>query len=68
MMNQKVVEVGYTLLKVYEVWQFETIIKYDQNTGDGGLFAEYMNTFMKIKMEASRYPAQCHTDQEKKVH
>ena len=47
-------QLGYTLLKVYEVWQYDTVTKYDPSTGDGGLFAQYMNTFMKIKMEARR--------------
>ena len=45
---QKAVQIGYTLLKVYDVWQYDTLTKYDQSTGDGGLFAQYMNTFMKI--------------------
>ena len=45
--------------------QYSTVTKYDPSTGDGGLFAQYMNTFMKIKMEASGYPSQCDTDQEK---
>ena len=58
-------QIGYTLFKVYEVWQYDTVTKYDPSTGDGGLFAQYMNTFMKIKMEASGYPSQCDTDQEK---
>ena len=35
------------------MWQHDTVTKYDPITGDGGLFAQYMNTFMKIKMEAS---------------
>ena len=61
---QKAVQIGYTLLKVYEVWQYDTVTKYDPSTGDGGLFAQYMNTFMKI-MEASGYPSHCDTDQEK---
>ena len=30
-----------------------------------GLFAQYMNTFMKIQMEASGYPSHYDTDQEK---
>ena len=38
---------------------------YDQATSEGGLFAQYMNTFMKIKMEASGYPVGCTTPQEK---
>ena len=62
---QNAVHIGYTLLMVYEVWQYDTITKYDPSTGDYGLFTQYMKTFMKIKMEASGYPSQCDTDQEK---
>ena len=62
---QKAVQLGYTLLNVYEVWQYDTITKYDPCTGDGGLFAQYINTFMKITMEATGYPSHCDTDQEK---
>ena len=63
---QKAVQIGYTLLKVYEIWHYDTVIKYDPITGDGGLIAQYMNTFMTIKIEASGYPFHCDTDQEKK--
>ena len=38
---------------------------YDQATSEEGLFAQYMNTFMNIKMEASGYPVGCTTPQEK---
>ena len=62
---QKAMHIGYIVLKVYEVWQYDTITKYDPIIGDKGLFAQYMNTFMKIKMEASEYSPQCDTDQEK---
>ena len=51
------------MLKVYEVWHYDTITKYDPSTGGDGLFAQYMTTFMKIKIEASGYPSQCDTDQ-----
>ena len=54
------------MLKLYEVWQYDTVSKYDQITDDGGLFTQYMNTFMKIKIEASRYPSNCDTDQKNK--
>ena len=53
------------MLKVYEVWQYDTVPQYDPSTGDGGLFAQYMNTFMNIKIEASWYPSNCDTDQKK---
>ena len=46
---QKAVQIGYTLLKVYEVWQYDAITKYDSRTCDDGLFEQYMNTYMKIK-------------------
>ena len=62
---QNAVQIGYTLLKVYEEWQYNTVTKYDPITCAGGLFAQYMNTLMKIKMEASGYPSHCDTDQEK---
>ena len=32
---------------------------YDQATIEGSLFAQYMNTLMNIKMEASGYPVVC---------
>ena len=43
---QKAVSVGYNILKVYEVWQYDTTTVFDSATGDGGLFAMYMNTFI----------------------
>ena len=62
---QKAVQIGYTLLNVYEVWQYHTVTPYDLSISNGGLFAQYMKTFVKIKMEASGYPSHCDTD---KVH
>ena len=35
---QNAVKIGYTLLKVHKVWQYDTITKYDLSTGDGGQF------------------------------
>jgi hypothetical protein len=37
------------------VYQYE-VTQYNLKTGDGSLFVEYINTFLKIKAEASRYP------------
>ena len=31
--------------------------QYDSATGHGGLFVEYINTFLKLKAEASGYPS-----------
>jgi hypothetical protein len=49
------VESGYRVLQVYEVYEYRTT-QYDPQLG-GGLFVEYINTFLKLKTEASGYPA-----------
>ena len=49
---------GYELEEVYEVWDFEK--------GEEGLFAEYVNTWLKIKTEASGWPAKYKTEEERR--
>ena len=53
----KAIEKGYKVLKLHEVWHFPT------HTDE--LFKEYVNTFLKIKQEASGYPKDCVTDEQK---
>ena len=53
----KAIEKGYVVLKIHEVWHWE-------ETSDE-LFKEYVNTFLKIKQEASGYPPNCVTDEQK---
>ena len=55
---QKAREVGYELLDVHEVWDFEK--------SEGGLFAEYVDAWLRIKTEASGWPADCVTEEEKR--
>jgi len=38
------------------VYEYQ-ITQYNQETGEGGLFADYINTFLKFKTEASGYPS-----------
>ena len=47
---------GYTLKKINEVYHWEETTQYDPNTRQGGLFAKYINTFLKFKQEASGPP------------
>ena len=47
------VSVGYTIEKVYEIWTFDETTQYDASTNTDGIFAEYVNMWMKVKMEAS---------------
>ena len=41
-------------MEVYEVYEYVT--RYDPETREGGLFAGYIDTFLKMKAEASGYP------------
>ena len=54
---RKALEMGYRLLKIHEVWHFRKRQK--------GLFADYVNTWLKIKQESAGYPAWCNTPGDK---
>lgn len=56
----KAVELGYKVLKYYEVWHWD---KTDAEIG--GLFTMYVNKAMKSKQEASGYPDGVETEEEK---
>jgi hypothetical protein len=49
------VQKRYRLIKVYEVYEYQ-VTRYDHETREGGLFAQYVDTFLKLKAEASGYP------------
>jgi hypothetical protein len=59
---------GYQVIEVHEVYEYE-VTQYDPPTGEGGLFAQYINTFLKLKAEASGYPnwVQCPEDDDRYV-
>ena len=48
------VEKGYQIVVVYEVYEYD-VTQYDQTTGTGRFFAEYICTFLKLNAEASGY-------------
>ena len=56
---------GYKILKFYEVYHFNDTSEYDRKKGNGGLFAGYVNLFLKLKQEASGFPNECQTEEEK---
>jgi len=53
----KAIEKGYKILKIHEVHHFEEGIE--------GLFADYVNTWLKIKAECSGFPSHCVTEEQK---
>ncbi len=46
-------ELGYKLEKVFEVWHYNEWAKYDGKDLDTGLFTRYINSFLKLKVQAS---------------
>ena len=53
---KKAVKKGYYVLTIYEVWHFDHTSQYNNETKSGGLFTQYVNTFLKIKQEAIGWP------------
>ena len=41
---------------MFEIYEYK-VTQYDPTTVQGGLFVEYINTFLKLKAEASGYPS-----------
>ncbi|XP_070158004.1 uncharacterized protein [Polyergus mexicanus] len=49
---------GYLVTAVSEIWQYK-VSQFDHTTRQGGLFTEYINTFLQLKQEASGWPCEC---------
>jgi hypothetical protein len=42
---------GYVVDTVYEVWHVEHVEQYDPRSKSGGIFTDYINTFLKMKQK-----------------
>jgi hypothetical protein len=58
------VQKGYRILEIYELYEYN-VTRYDPETREGGLFAGYIDNFMKLKAEAIGYSAWVRTPAEK---
>lgn len=56
---QKAVAMGYRIIKIHEIWHF---LEEDRRVG---LFADYVNTWLKIKQECAGWPENCVTPEQK---
>lgn len=51
---------------MFQVWHYEEYEQYDRvSNPTGGLFAAYINEFLRIKQEADGWPAGADTDEKK---
>ena len=61
----KAIELNYKIIEIYEVWNFPETSQYNPDTGEGGLFSEYVNKFMTLKLHHSGWPVGCNSDEDK---
>ncbi|XP_046583695.1 uncharacterized protein LOC124290898 [Haliotis rubra] len=61
----KAIEKGYQVIKVYEVYHWSETAQYNPETGECGLFTDYINTFLKLKQQASGWPVWRETEDDK---
>ena len=59
------INMGYQITQVHEVLHWIETEVYDPSSKSGGLFTGYINTFLKLKQQASGFPEHVKTDQEK---
>jgi len=50
---------------MYEVWDYAEHSMYDPRTRTGGLFAEYINKFLRLKQQADGWPSWVKTEEDK---
>jgi hypothetical protein len=62
--DRKAVEMGYKVMGVYEFWEYEVTCFY-KDTNSGGLFAGYVNIFLKLKQESSGYTSWVQSEEQK---
>ncbi len=49
----KALEKGYRVISVQQVWHYERWAKYNGQDPDSGLFTRYIDTFLRLKAQAS---------------
>ena len=59
------INMGYIIIQIYEVLHWQETEMYNPVTKEGGLFTQYINTFLKLKQESSGYPQHVKNEQDK---
>ena len=62
------INTGYTIIQIHEVLHWKETEMYNPVTKQGGLFTQYINTFLKLKQESSGYPQNVKTEEEKQAY
>lgn len=57
---------GYKIVTIFEVWIYDTLT-YNPKKKIDGIFNEFQQTFIKLKIEATGWPIECLNNDEKKL-
>ena len=52
---QLAIKHGYVVLRIFEIWHFDTTINDDENSKCTGIFGNYFKNFIKMKIESSSW-------------
>jgi hypothetical protein len=58
----KALDLGYRVIKIEEVWHYKEREKYDGKDPTTGLFTQYIDCFLKLKLESSGWPGWVKTE------
>jgi len=61
------VEKGYKILEIYEVYEYK-VTQFNPESDEGGLFADYIITFLKLKAQASGYPGRVRSPEDEELY
>ena len=59
------INMGYMITQIHEVLHWNETEMYNPINKEGGLFTGYINTFLKLKQQASGFPENIQTEEEK---
>ena len=62
------INMRYTIIQIHEVLHWQETEMYNPVTKEGGLFTQYINTFLKLKQESSGYPQNVKSEEEKQTY
>ena len=62
------INMGYTIIQIHEALHWKETEMYNSVTKQGGLFTQYINTFLKLKQESSGYPQNVKSEEEKQAY
>jgi len=62
---KKAIEKGYKMLDIFEIWHWNKSEQYDKIMKSGGLFTEYINNALILKLHASGFPPNVNSEIEK---